>query len=63
MYSKIEERIELQRCSIDNIFYDITTGNWVNEIKLLSGAISFGIIVIMTASWITSFVRILANVH
>lgn len=38
-------------------------GNRVNEIKLLSGDMNFDIIIIMTASRITSFVRILANVH
>ena len=34
----------------------------MNEIKLLSGDMNFDIIIIMTASQITSFVRILVNV-
>lgn len=34
----------------------------MNEIKLLSGDMNFDIIIIMTASRITSLVRILANV-
>lgn len=47
---------------IDNTLYEITIGNPVNEIKLLSGDMNFDIIIIMAASHITSFVRILANV-
>jgi hypothetical protein len=47
---------------IDNILYEITIANPMNEIKLLSGDMNFDIIIIMTASQITSFVRILVNV-
>ena len=64
MQSQIEEKNSgCTDCSRhDNILNQITMAKPVNEIKLLSGDMDFDDIIIMIASQMTFFVRILDNV-